>query len=197
MNDPPNPNSPKWGSTTKTVVGLAIVAIIAALLINFMDVIPPLLLAFILAFFIHPVAAWTSRMLHIGWRGAVNVIYLILTAALIALITLAGLAIIQQAQSLITYVENFITGLPDLVKNLSTLKYELGPFHLNFAQLDLQSLVNQVLGIVQPMLGQAGSLLGMLATSAAAGLSWGLFILFVSYFLLSEIGPDSRKSGTH
>jgi predicted PurR-regulated permease PerM len=185
----PSPSeSPKWGSTTKTVVGLAFVAIIAALLINFMDVIPPLLLAFILAFFIHPVAAWTGRIMHIGWRGAVNVIYLLLTAALIALITLAGLAIIQQAQSLITYVENFITGLPDLVKNLSTLSYEIGPFHLNLAQLDLQSLVNQVLGIVQPMLGQAGSLLGMLATSAATGLSWGLFIIFVSYFLLSESG---------
>jgi predicted PurR-regulated permease PerM len=185
---PTQSESPKWGSTTKTVIGLAIVAIIAALLINFMDVIPPLLLAFILAFFIHPVAAWTSRVLHVGWRGAVNVIYLLLTAALVALITLAGLAIIQQAQSLITYVENFITGLPDLVKNLSTLSYEIGPLRLNFAQLDLQSLVNQVLGIVQPMLGQAGSLLGMLATSAATGLSWGLFIIFVSYFLLSESG---------
>lgn len=185
---PTRPESPKWGSTTKTVVGLAIVAIIAALLVNFMDVIPPLLLAFILAFFIHPVAAWTARTLHIGWRGAVNLIYLLLTAALIALITLAGLAIIQQAQSLITYIQNFITGLPDLVQSLSTRSYQFGPIHLSFATIDLQSLVNQVLGIVQPVLGRAGSLLGVVATSAAAGLGWGLFILFVSYFLLSESG---------
>ncbi len=185
---PTQPESPKWGSTTKTVVGLAFVAIIAALLVNFMDVIPPLLLTFILAFFIHPVAAWTSRMLHIGWRGAVNVIYLLLTAALIALITLAGLAIVQQAQSLITYIQNFITGLPDLVQSLSTRSYAFGPLHFNFTQLDLQSLVNQLLGIVQPMLGRAGSLLGVVATSAATGMGWGLFILFVSYFLLSESG---------
>jgi predicted PurR-regulated permease PerM len=185
---PTQPESPNWGSTTKTVVGLAILAIIAALLINFLDVIPPLLLAFILAFFIHPVAAWTSRTLRIGWRGAVNLIYLLLTAALSALITLAGLAIIQQAQSLITYIQKFITGLPDLVQSLSTRSFEFGPLYFNFAQLDLQSLVNQVLGIVQPMLGRAGSLLGVVATSAAAGLGWGLFILFVSYFLLSESG---------
>ena len=185
---PNQPESPKWGSTTKMVVGLAIVAIIAALLVNFLNVIPPLLLAFILAFFIHPVAAWTSRTLHIGWRGAVNVLYLLLTAALVALITLAGLAIIQQAQSLITYVENFITGLPELVQSLSTRSYDFGPLHFDFAQLDLQSLVNQVLGIVQPMLGRAGSILGAVAASAATGLGWGLFILFVSYFLLSESG---------
>ena len=170
---PTQPESPKWGSTTKMVVGLAIVAIIATLLVNFLNVIPPLLLAFILAFFIHPVAAWTSRTLHIGWRGAVNVLYLLLTAALIALITLAGLAIIQQAQSLVTYVENFITGLPELVQSLSTRSYDIGPLHFNFAQLDLQSLVNQVLGIVQPMLGRAGSILGAVATSAATGLGWG------------------------
>jgi len=185
---PTQPESPKWGSTTKTVIGLAIVAIIAALLVNFLNVIPPLLLAFILAFFIHPVAAWTSRMLHISWRGAVNVIYLLLTTILIVLITLAGLAIVQQAQTLITYVQNFITGLPELVQNLTTHSYAFGPFHLNLTQLDLQSLVNQLLGIVQPMLGRAGSLLGMVATSAATALGWGLFTLFVSYFLLSESG---------
>ena len=182
------PESPKWSSTTKTVVGLAIVAIIAALLVNFLDVIPPLLLAFILALFIHPVAAQTSRLLHISWRGAVNLIYPLLTAVLAALIALAGLAIIQQAQSLITYVQNFITGLPVLVQSLSTRSYAFGPLRFDFTQLDLQSLVNQVLGIVQPMLGQAGSLLGAVATSAATGLGWGLFILFVSYFLLSEAG---------
>lgn len=182
------PESPKWSSTTKTVVGLSIVAIIGVLLVNFLNLIPPLLLAFILAFLIHPVAAWTSRMLHIGWRGAVNVIYLLLTAALIALITLTGLAIIQQTQSLITYIQNFITGLPDLVESLSTRTYDFGPIHFNFAQLDLQSLVNQALAIIQPMLGQAGSLLGAVATSAAAGFGWGMFILFVSYFLLSESG---------
>jgi predicted PurR-regulated permease PerM len=38
------------------------------------------------------------------------------------------------------------------------------------------------------MLGQAGSLLGVVATSAATAFGWGLFILFVSYFLLSESG---------
>jgi predicted PurR-regulated permease PerM len=182
------PESPKWSSTTKTVVGLSIVAIIGVLLVNFLNVIPPLLLAFILAFLIHPVAAWTSRMLHIGWRGAVNLIYLLLTAALIALITLAGLAIIQQTQTLITYIQNFITGLPDLVQSLSTRTYDFGPIHFDFAQLDLQSLVNQALAIIQPMLGQAGNLLGAVATSAAAGFGWGMFILFVSYFLLSESG---------
>jgi predicted PurR-regulated permease PerM len=182
------PESPKWSSTTKTIAGLAVLAIIAALLVNFLDVIAPLLLAFILAFLFHPVAAWTSRVLHISWRGAVNVIYLLLIAVLIALITLAGLAIIQQAQSLITYIQNFITGLPQMVEKLSTSSYNIGPFHFDFSQLDLQSLVNQVLGIVQPMLGQAGSLLGVVATSAATALGWGLFIIFVSYFLLSESG---------
>ena len=184
----PLPESPKWSASTKTVVGLTIVAIIAALLVNFLNVIPPLLLAFILAFFIHPVAAWTSRALHLGWRGAVNVIYLLLTVVLIALITLAGLAIVQQAQSLIGYIQNFITDLPELVKNLSTRSYELGPFQFDFTHLDLQSLANQVLSIVQPVLGRAGSLLGVVAASAATGFGWLLFVLFVSYFLLAEAG---------
>jgi predicted PurR-regulated permease PerM len=56
----------------------------------------------------------------------------------------------------------------------------------------VESLVNQVLGIVQPALGQAGGLLSKLASSTLSSLGWGFFILLVSYFTLADAGrvPD-------
>jgi predicted PurR-regulated permease PerM len=185
---PHEPESPKWSATTKTVVGMAIVGILAALLIGFRNIIGPLILAFILAFLLHPVSAWISRKTNISWRAAVNLIYLVLLLILIALITISGLAIIQQAQSLISFVDKFIQTLPQIVSDLSTRSYAIGPFRLDLAQLDLQSLTNQLLGIVQPAIGQAGTLLAKFAASAATTLGWGLFLLIVSYFLLSEAG---------
>ncbi len=184
----PQPESPKWGSTTKLIVGLAFVALIAALLIYFRNLIGPLLLVFILTFLLQPVASWTSRNIRISWRAAVNLIYLILALILIGLITISGLAIVQQAQSLIAFVNSFINSLPELVSDLSTRSFNIGPFDFDFSQLDLTSLTNQVLNVVQPLLGQAGTLLGRLATSAATLLGWGLFILTVSYFMLHEGG---------
>lgn len=193
---PPPSQSPKWGSTTKTVVGLAIVAIFAGLLIYFRNIIAPLLLAFILTFLLHPVASWISRTLKISWRLSVNLIYLILVLALIATITVSGFAIVQQAQSLVSFIERFIETLPELVSNLSTQDFELGPLRFSLSQLDLQSLTEQLLNTVQPAIGQAGSLLGKFATSAASTVAWAVFLLVISYFVLSE-GGQLRESLVH
>jgi predicted PurR-regulated permease PerM len=193
---PPQPESPKWSPTTKTVVGLAIAALIATLVIYFRNIIGPLLLAFILAFIVHPVTAWASRTIKISWRAAVNLVYLVIILIVIALITLSGLAIIQQAQSLISSVDRFIRSLPEVVSELSTQSFSFGPFRFNFSQLDLQSLTNQLLNIVQPAIGQAGTLLGKFATGAATSFGWGFFILIVSYFLLSE-GGQLRENLLH
>ena len=96
--------SPSWGSTTKLIVGLTIVALIAGLVIYFRGIIGPVLLAFILAFLFHPVAAWGSKVLHVSWRWAVNLIYLLLLVILIVSFTLTGFAIFQQAQSLVAFI---------------------------------------------------------------------------------------------
>lgn len=181
-------DSPKWDATTKLVVGLTIVAIVAALLVYFRNIIGPLLLAFILAFLLHPIAAWSSKTTGASWRASVNLIYLLLAIILVTLITIAGLAIIQQIQGLVDFIERFVVELPDMVQNLSTQVYHIGPFQLDFSQLDLEALARQLLDTVQPLLGQAGSLVSKFATSAATTFGWGMFVLLVSYFLLSESG---------
>jgi len=178
--------SPKWGSTTKLVIGLTVVAVAVALLIYFKGIIGPILLAFIVSFLLHPIIAWVSRTTKMSWRITVNLLYLLLIVSLVALITIAGLVIVQQTQSLVTFVDGFVKNLPSMVSSLQTKSYMIGPFRLDLSHLDLQNLANQVLGVVQPILGRAGNLVGKVATSAAATAGWGLFVLLVSYFLLSE-----------
>jgi len=180
------PASPRWGSTTKLVIGLTLVAISAALLIYFREIIGPIILAFIVAFLLHPMIAWASRMTKMSWRIAVSLFYLLLIISLGALITIAGLVIVQQTQSLVTFIDGFLENVPSMVANLQTKSYMIGPFHLDLSHLDLETLTNQILGVVQPLLGRAGNLVGKIATSAAATAGWGLFVLLISYFLLSE-----------
>ena len=68
---PPTSTSPGWGSTTKLIVGLSFVALISALLIRFRSIIGPLILAFILAYLLHPIADRLSRFAHMRWRVSV------------------------------------------------------------------------------------------------------------------------------
>jgi predicted PurR-regulated permease PerM len=190
------PSSPKWNATTKQVVALTLVAFTLALLIYFHTLLGPVILAFILAFVLHPVAARFSAITRITWRTSVNLIYLVFIIILIGLITIAGLALVQQIQTLIVVIEAFITNLPRLVSGLSQQVYRIGPFTINMAQFELTTLVEQALRLVQPLFGQVGGLISRFATSAASTLAWTSFVILVSYFLLAE-GGQFRENLLH
>jgi predicted PurR-regulated permease PerM len=181
-------NSPRWGPTTKLVVALTMVAAIAALLIRFQFILPPLLIAILLAYLLYPIASFLQRHLHFSWGLSVGLLYLIIVILLLGLLTAGGLGLIQQAQSVVRLVQEGLTTLPDLIAGLNGKIIQIGPFRLDFNTLDLNALSRQALDIVQPLLSRTGSLLSTLAGSAATFLGWTFFVLLVSYFILSESG---------
>jgi predicted PurR-regulated permease PerM len=184
--EPPS-SSPQWSTNTKLVIGLTMVAIAAALLIYVRSIVGPLLLAFILSYALHPLVDRLTVSTRLNWRMAVNLVYLVVLILVASLLAWAGVAIINQFQSLIRLVQNFIeVSLPTLAADLSTNVYDIGPFQLDLTQFDLLALSEQLLNIIQPVLGQAGTLLSTFAASAAVTLGWLLFILVVSYFMLAE-----------
>lgn len=184
---PVNP-SPKWGSLTKMVVGLTIIAIVAALVVQFRSIIGPLLLAFILTYLLYPVTDLLSRSIRVSWRASVNLIFLLVVVIYLGLITATGLTVVQQLQSLIDFVVGWVTNLPALAERLSTQAYQFGPWRFSMEQFDLKALSQELLSIVQPLLGRMGGLISTFATSAAATLGWSFFVLLISYFLLADAG---------
>lgn len=180
--------SPPWGRTTKLVVALTFVAIIAGLLIRFHTIIVPLLMAFVLSYLFHPIAGFLDRSLPISWRTAVSLFYLLLVILLVGLLTLGGLGLIQQIQSLISLIRDSLAALPSLFEQLSRQEYILGPFRFDMSNLDLNAFSKQILSIVEPLLGKTGDLVGKLASSAMNTFGWTAFVLLVSYFVLIESG---------
>lgn len=191
---PPAPSSsPKWGSTMKLLVGLTFVAIVAALLVKFRNILGPLLLAFILAYVLHPLANWMSKSTRLSWRSSVNVIYLVMILSLIGFFTATSVALVQQATSLFNIVRDFLeSDLEQLLIDLSTQRFFLfGIIYVDMSQIvgdNVEPLVNQALGLLQPLLSQTGGLLSSFASSTLSSLGWGFFILLVSYFTLADAG---------
>jgi predicted PurR-regulated permease PerM len=180
--------SPEWGPTLKLVVALTIVAIAAGLFIQFHSIIAPLLMAFVVAYLLHPVADFLQRRLHLSWRLSASLIYVVVLIILIGMLTLGGVGLVQQIQSLISIVQANLLSLPGFIQDLSGQVYQFGPFQIDFRHLDLAQLSSQLLGIVQPLLGGTGTLLASLAAGAATFLGWALFVLLISYFMLAESG---------
>ena len=188
MTESQNHTSPSWGTNTKLVVALTIVVIIGALLVKFQFILSPLLIALVFAYLFHPVADFFQRRLHFSWGAAVGVIYIFIIILLVGLLTLGGVGLVQQVQSLVVILQDAIKTLPELIANISGKVYQFGPFKLDFSALDLRDLSSQVLGMVQPLLSRTGTLLGTVAGSAANFLGWTLFVILVSYFVLAESG---------
>lgn len=180
--------SPPWGTNTKLVAALTIVVILGALLIKFQFILTPLLFALMLAYLFQPLADFIQRKVHFSWNASVGVIYAVSIFLLLGLLTLGGVELVQQVQSLITIVQNAITNLPQFFDSLAGQAYQIGPFKFDFSSLDLSAISSQVLNMVQPMLSQTGALVGSLAGSAANFLGWTFFVILVSYFVLAESG---------
>jgi predicted PurR-regulated permease PerM len=178
--------SPRWSSTTKLLAGLVILLIVAFLFYHFSNLLTPLLIILLMVYLLHPVIRGISRGLGVSWKVSVNILYLIILALLIGLLAWGGVGLVQQVQNLITSVQDIVTNLPTLVEKLSTQVITLGPFHLDFQRLDLTKFSDQILGIVQPLLGQTGTLVGTLASGAAEVFGWTFFVLIVSYFIMIE-----------
>ena len=193
MNQTEPPASPSWGATTKLVVALTFVAILAWLLFRFDGIIAPLLMAFVLAYLFYPVASFLQRVFRFPWRLAVGLIYLLLLGILFSLLALGGLGLVQQIQNLVTFIQNSLTVIPGLIAQVAGQVYQFGPFQFDFRHLDLNALSQQLVSLIQPVLGRTGTLLGAVASGAAQFLGWMLFVLLVSYFALSESGGTRRR----
>jgi predicted PurR-regulated permease PerM len=178
--------SPSWSSTTKLVVALILIALFAFLLVRFNNILAPLFFAFVLAYLLYPIPNFFKEKLKISWRLTVLIIFLIILAIFLGLITLGGFAGVDQLSSLIRFIQFEIRDIPVLLEELSGLRYEFGGFVIDFAELDLVSLGNQLISMIQPMLSGIGNIVGSLAGSAAALIGWSLFSIIISYFILSE-----------
>ena len=183
---PNSTESPKWNWTTKLIFGLALAAIAFWLLIQFQNVLGPIITAFVLAYLIHPIAEFLQKRLKLPWRLAVAGVFVILVLAILGLLTWGGFALADQIQNLIRFINNNIDQIPALIENLTTRTYQIGPFSFSPTGEFWDQIVNEVVGAIQPVLGSLGSFVGSFAAGAASTISWIVIILLISYFLLAE-----------
>lgn len=179
-------SSPRWSAGTKLLVGLVIVGIVAFLLLRFTSLITPLLMVFIVAYLLHPVATLLARGLRISWQASINILYFGILLLLLGLLTLGGVGLVAQVQSLINQVNTIITGLPDYIQSLSGQVFQIGPFRLDLGELDLNAISRQLISFIQPVLGRTGNIVATVAGRAAEMFGWTFFVLIVSYFLMVE-----------
>ena len=175
--------SPYWNTTTKLVFGLTIVAILAGIFIYYRSVVSLLILAFIITYLFRPIVIFLTERTKMSWRLSATLLFALMIILIIGILTGAGLAIAQQVASLVRVLQEFAENLPEFADYITE---SLGHFGVVGELINLNDLANQALEIVQPLLGQAGSIVGSIATGAAVSIGRIFFVVFVAYFILAE-----------
>jgi predicted PurR-regulated permease PerM len=178
--------SPRWNWTTKLVFGLALVALAIWLLVQFQNFLGPVIMALVLAYLFYPVANFIRKSIKIPWRLAVTLLYIVVVLAILGLLTWGGLALVDQVQNLITFIQNNIDQIPQLIKDITQQTYTIGPWEFTLSGLDWTQISSEIVSTVRPVVGQIGSIAGSVATGAANIVFWIGLVLLISYFLLAE-----------
>ncbi len=182
------PESPRWNPLTKFLVALVVFLVLGSLLTQFSGLAGPVIFCAMLTYLLNPLAEAVSRRLRLSWGASVNATYAGLVIGLVAVLTMAGIAIEQQIVGLYTTVLDISADLPAFLEaNVLNRRFDIGPLAFTLATVDFQPLYNQLLSTVQPALSQTGSLVGSIASSTAAFLGWFLLILLVSYYLMHDV----------
>ncbi len=179
-------NSALWGWTTKMVVGIALVAIFLLLLVKFQSFLGPLITALLIAYLLNPLALFLNQKIKIPWKISVTIIYFLLILIVLGLATWGGVALIEQIQNLIGFIENNIFQLPQLVAKITEQTYHIGPFSFSPSGINWDEITSEIVRAIQPALGRLGTVMGSIAAGAVSIITWTILIILISYFFLAE-----------
>ena len=189
-------DSPNWNATTKLLVGITLVAILAGIFMQLRPILTPVSMAIVISYLLFPLVEWLSERTKLSWRGAANLTFVILLLLLFGSMTASGVALFNQFLNLLDIIEVFLNDLPtlveDFINNQPVITIPFIGYTIDFSEyirslnIDLLAIADQAISFFQPMLGQAGNILTTVATSAVSVLGWGGFILAVAYMITGE-----------
>jgi predicted PurR-regulated permease PerM/GNAT superfamily N-acetyltransferase len=179
--------SPRWSSTTKLVVMLALLATGGFFLIRFQVLIAPVIMAVILAYLLNPVVTALTRYLRLSRTVAVILVYGILILLVLGLISGAGLLIQNQLSGVLNTALTFINTVPDWLATLSAEPIQLGPFTIDLSSADVSLLQDALLPTARDGISQITQWMTGAASGVAIFLGWTAFVFIVSFYLLHDI----------
>lgn len=180
-------SSPKWGTATKIIVTLLILAAGIALLIRLSDLLSTLITGFIFSVLFQPIARFICNKTKISWAWSVSIVYLIAVVVILGMALLGGLGLINQVEGLIGFLQNLLVETPQFFEDLTAFQFSIGPFNFDLSYIDWDQIGDQLLTTIEPILTRIGTLIGNLASGAVGFLGSFLFSLFISYLATLDI----------
>jgi putative heme transporter len=182
-------HSPAWNATTKIIVVVFTLLLIALLVWRFQSLIGMIVLAAILAYLLDPLISFINRRTTIRRGFIIAAVYLLLAAAIVGGFFALGVASFQQITNLINLAPSLILDITELVQDFVTRSdpFEFGPFVINPSQVPWDRITEQLLGFTDPLLSQGGTIVSRFATTTVRTAFNIIFVFVLSIYLAIDL----------
>ncbi len=175
-------SSPDWQPGTRLAVGVLMVVLAALLLYRLRQLLAPVVLAFLLAYILHPLVRRLEIRLRSSRGIAVGLVYLIILLLLGGTTTGIGIAVAQLLAGFGGFLERVSQQLPTFVDGLMALQIQIGPWTIDLSRVE--GLANSLTSAIAPLVSRTGTLLSGVAGATASFVGNALIVLVIGFYVL-------------
>ena len=167
----------RWDVGTKRLVGTIVFILLALILYRFRGVLPPLILAFLLAFILDPVVDFLEQRARIPRTGATALVFLVLIAAAVTAPVIAVPPVVRAVTSLNLDFVRIAAQLDDFFSR---------PVQVLQWQIDLRDIYQEFQQGIRQFLTAVATGTVNVVFSFVSTLFWVIFILLSSFYLTRD-----------
>jgi len=181
------PASPPWKSGTRLMAGFMLIIFFGLMLYVLRSLLAPLILAFLLAYLLHPVVSTLTFEDRVPRWLSIVLVYIILLAVLAGTTTGVGLAVSQGITQLAGYFASLAGNLPELLETLSGFEFQVGPWNFTIPIETLEPVLAEIATYVSPLLLEVGDVLRGVVEIAASTVSLVFTVMLFAFYLLLDM----------
>ena len=179
--------SRRWSTSTKRMVIVVLLVLLALVLYRFREVIPPLIIALLLAFILDPVVGFLSDRLPLSRGIATTLVFLILIIGMLATLA-APVAIVPSVQRAVRNVQiDFFRVISDIGAFFEQ------PVEIRGYTLDLSDIYQELSAMLRSFVASVAQGTLDVVLNVASGAVWLVFILVTTFYLVK----DYERIGEH
>lgn len=168
---------PHWPYATKLTFSLLLLAFFIYLLTRFREIIPPVIIAIIIAYILNPFINYFQTKVHFPRVLIILFTYIILIAIIVMIPIVIIPRVGENLEPLQINPQQIITS----IENALAQEYRVAGFTIHPSAIASQ-LIGALQGLLQPVVGQTVNLVKNVITS----LIWIVFIFLVSFYLIKD-----------
>lgn len=182
-------DSPPWNLTTKIIVAVVALVLVTLLAWRFTSLIGQLVAAAIIAYILNPIIHFLQKHTRLNRGWILILVYLLLAAGVIWALAALGVAAFQQVSTLIELVPELISDVANFVQTLTsrTDPIIIGTIRIDPSLIPWETIANQLVGLIEPILGQSGQIITQLATTTVRWVGILFFVFMLSIYVAHEI----------